>query len=214
MASQGPLNRWWFKQQPPGFLTCVGHSGRYQLVQHAVRDWCSVFVVSGHSSQRLLLPHPVLKHLGGHLHKVRLHLGPTEVWKSGLTQTKIQLREPPHTWWIFMCCACSDAHLGADLVHDVAKLVEVSLHLMVLEQRGPAFPRLGKVCHHGCHWKSPLPVWSCAARLKAEAGCMAVLSFPGGEKAQCCKCDKCWSKDESNETVDRQETHFQRLQYF
>lgn len=105
--------------------------------------------------------------------------------------------------------ACNDAHLGAELVHNVAKLVEVGLHLMVLEERGPAFPGLGKVCHHGCHWKSALPVCSLAARLQPEAGCMAVLSLPGGAEAQRCKCD---TNDEPKETVDGQEARRQRLQ--
>lgn len=59
-------------------LTCVGHPGGYQLVQHVLWDGSAVPVVAGHPPQGLLLPNPVLEDLRRHLHEVRLHLGSTE----------------------------------------------------------------------------------------------------------------------------------------
>lgn len=59
-------------------LTSVGYSGCDQFVEQVVWDRGAVLVVARHSSQGLLLPNPVLKHLRRHLHKVRLHQGSTE----------------------------------------------------------------------------------------------------------------------------------------
>lgn len=74
----------------------------------------------------------------------------------------------------------ADAYLGTELMHNMAKLMEIGLHLMVLEEGGPAFPGLGEVCHHSCHWKSALPIRSFAAGLEPKTGCMTIFSFPGG----------------------------------
>lgn len=77
------------------------------------------------------------------------------------------------------------AYLRTEFVHNMTKLVKISLHFMVLEKRGTTFSGLGKVSHHSCHWKSAFSIRSSAARLEPKAGCMAILSFPGG--GQGCK---------------------------
>lgn len=69
-------------------LTSVSNSGGNQFVEQLVWDGGTIFVVTGHSSQRLLFPNPVLKHLRRHLHKVCLHHCSAEFWKSGLTHTQ------------------------------------------------------------------------------------------------------------------------------
>lgn len=74
----------------------------------------------------------------------------------------------------------SVAYLRTELVHNVTKLVKISLHFMVLEERGPTFSGLGKVSHHSRHRKPAFPSGSSAAGLEPKAGCMAILSFPGG----------------------------------
>lgn len=74
------------------------------------------------------------------------------------------------------------AYLRAELVHHVTKLVEVSLHFMVLEERWHAFPGFGEVGHHSCHREPAFSIRSSGARLEPETGSMAVLSFSGGEK--------------------------------
>ena len=70
------------------------------------------------------------------------------------------------------------SYLGAEFMHDVAELVEVGLHLVVLQQGGPALPGLGEVGHHGGYGQPPLPVRSHAAGLQPEARRMPVLPFP------------------------------------
>lgn len=74
----------------------------------------------------------------------------------------------------------ADAYLRTELMHNMAKLMEIGLHLMVLEEGGPTFPGLGEVCHHSCHWKSALPIRSFAAGLESKTGCVTIFSFPGG----------------------------------
>lgn len=58
--------------------TSVGEARLDQFVQEVFRDALVSLVVFGHSLQRLLLPNPVLQHLGWSLHKVPFHVGPTE----------------------------------------------------------------------------------------------------------------------------------------
>lgn len=70
-------------------------------------------------------------------------------------------------------------HLGAELVHHVAKLMEVGLHLVMLQQRGRVGRGLGEVGHHGRDGDLAAPVLPQAAGLQAEAGRVPVLSFPG-----------------------------------
>lgn len=85
-------------------------------------------------------------------------------------------------------------YLRADFMHNMTKLMEISLYFMVLEERGPTFTGLGEVGHHSCNWKPAFSIRSSAARLESEAGCMAILSFPGGRQG--CKCDITWLKFE------------------
>lgn len=63
-------------------------------------------------------------------------------------------------------------------MHNVTKLMEISLDFMVLKERGPTFTGLGEVGHHGCNRKRPFSIRPPAARLEAEAGRMAILPFP------------------------------------
>lgn len=76
--------------------------------------------------------------------------------------------------------AAAAAYLGAELVHNVAKLVKEGLHLVVLEERGATFPGLGEVGHHSRHRQPALSVRASAAGPQPEAGSVAVLPFPGG----------------------------------
>lgn len=71
-------------------------------------------------------------------------------------------------------------YFRAQFMHNMTKLMEISLHFMVLEERGPTFTGLGEICHHSCNWKSAFPIRSTAARLEPKAGGMAILAFPGG----------------------------------
>ena len=71
-------------------------------------------------------------------------------------------------------------YLRADFMHHVTKLMEVSLHLVVLQQRGPTLPGFGEVRHHSSHRKPAFPIRPSAAGLQAEAGGVAELSLPGG----------------------------------
>ena len=64
-------------------------------------------------------------------------------------------------------------------MHDVTELVEVGLHLVVLQQGRPALPGLGEVGHHGGHGQPALPVGSHAAGLEPEARGVPVLPFSG-----------------------------------
>lgn len=70
-------------------------------------------------------------------------------------------------------------HLRAELVHHVPELVEVGLHLVVLQQGGGVWGRLGEVGHHGRDGDLAAPVVPQAAWLQAEAGRVPVLPFPG-----------------------------------
>jgi hypothetical protein len=72
-------------------------------------------------------------------------------------------------------------HLGAELVHDVTELVEVGLHLVVLQQGRGAWCGLREVRHHGRDGYLAAAILPQAARLQAEAGCVSILPFPGEE---------------------------------
>lgn len=169
-------------------LTSVGYSGCNQFVEQVVWDRGAVLVVAGHSPQRLLLPNPVLKHLRRHLHKVCLYQGSTEFWISGLIQTQTSSSSivPSFKYKETADGVFTVAYLRAELVHNMTKLMEISLHFMVLEERGPTFSGLGKVSHHGRHWKPAFSIRSSAARLETKAGCVAILSFSGGREGRKC----------------------------
>jgi hypothetical protein len=81
--------------------------------------------------ERLLLPDPVLQHLARRLDKITLH---------GRAEEARQLRA------------------RAEVVHHVAELVEVGLHLAMVEERGPLRRVLGKVAEHRRHRLLLLPV--------------------------------------------------------
>lgn len=74
------------------YLTGVCNSGSNEFVEQIIWDWASILVVARHSSERLLLPNPVLKHLRWYFNKVRFHQGSTEFGKSGLIQKWEKLR--------------------------------------------------------------------------------------------------------------------------
>lgn len=76
------------------------------------------------------------------------------------------------------------AHLSAQLVHDVTKLMEVRLHLVVLQQRRGVCCGLAEVGHHGSNRHLPRAVGQQAAGLQPEAGSMAILPLPVGDKGQ------------------------------
>lgn len=69
-------------------------------------------------------------------------------------------------------------YLSTELVHDMTKLVKISLHFMVLEERRTTFLGLGEVGHHGCHGKPSISIRSSAARLEPKASGVAILSLP------------------------------------
>lgn len=49
-------------------------------------------------------------------------------------------------------------HLGAELVHDMAELMEVRLHFIVLQQGRRVRGRLGEVGHHGRDGQLPATI--------------------------------------------------------
>lgn len=86
--------------------------------------------MSGQSGQDVLVPAPVLQHLGGQFYKVPFHRSAAEPGHRGFT---------------------------ADVVHDVAELMEEGLHLPELHQT--VFALLGgpgEVAHHGRHRQNGL----------------------------------------------------------
>lgn len=66
-------------------------------------------------------------------------------------------------------------HLSTELVHDMAKLVEVGLHLVVLQQGGGVGRGLAEIGHHGRHRHLAGPVRQQTAGLQAKAGRVAIL---------------------------------------
>lgn len=76
------------------------------------------------------------------------------------------------------------AHLSAQLVHDVTKLMEVCLHLIVLQQRRGICSGLAEVGHHGSDRHLPRAIGQQAAGLQPKAGSMAVLPLPVGDRGQ------------------------------
>lgn len=70
-------------------------------------------------------------------------------------------------------------------MHDVAKLVEVGLNLIVLQQGGSISCRFAEVGHHGCHGHLSSAIRQQTTRLQAKAGGMTVLPLSeGGRKEQ------------------------------
>lgn len=59
------------------------------------------------------------------------------------------------------------------------KLMEVGLHLIMLQQGGGIRGGLGEVGHHGRDGDLAAPVLSQTAWLQAKAGCVPILAFPG-----------------------------------
>mmetsp|Transcript_45296 Transcript_45296/g.145192 ORF Transcript_45296/g.145192 Transcript_45296/m.145192 type:complete len:348 (+) Transcript_45296:132-1175(+) len=108
-------------------------------------------VVSRHAVQCRGLPNPILEHLGGCLDEVPLHTGAGEHRKLGLR---------------------------AELVHDVAKLVEERLDVAVGQQTWLALGRLREVADSGGDRHLPLPS-ALASRLKAKACRVAILALAG-----------------------------------
>lgn len=68
--------------------TCIGLARLDELLQEVLRGLATRAIVLRHAYQGLLLPHPVLQHLGRRLHKVSLHVGPTEHSKLCLEQAQ------------------------------------------------------------------------------------------------------------------------------
>lgn len=62
-------------------------------------------------------------------------------------------------------------------MHDVAKLMEVRLHLVVLQERRGIRRRFAEVGHHCSHRHLARAVTQQTAWLQAEAGGVAVLPF-------------------------------------
>lgn len=75
-----------------------------------------------------------------------------------------------------------NSDLCTKLVHDMAKLVEVGLHLIVLHQGGSISCRFAEVGHHGCHSHLSSAIWQQTTRLQAKAGGMSIL--PLSEEGQ------------------------------
>ena len=100
-----------------GEASCVGILRSHQLVQHLLGQGGAILVVLRHQPQALFLPHPVLKHLAGRLHKVSLHICPKEARGVGFR---------------------------ADSMHHMPKFMEVGLHLFVVQQAGLFCSRLKK----------------------------------------------------------------------
>lgn len=139
-----------------------------------------------HSSKRLLFPDPVLQHLRRNFHKVGLHQSSTELGKSCLIHTNESSSASTahiYTQNKFNAARIKVSHLRAEFVHHMTKLVEKGLHFMVLEQRGPAFPWLCKVSHHGCYWKSAFSIRPSAAGQQPKASSVAIFPLPGEEKS-------------------------------
>lgn len=145
--------------------TGVSEAGLDEFVEQLVGDGVSGLVVFGHPLQRLLFPNPVLQHLRRSLHKVALHMSPAEHGVVRL-QTHIYWLVSSTNYSLSIYNACRSAgyppedhtDLSAELVHDVAKLVEVRLHLVVLQERRSIGCWLAEVGHHGRHWHLPRAV--------------------------------------------------------
>jgi hypothetical protein len=70
-------------------------------------------------------------------------------------------------------------------MHDVTKLMEVSSHFVVSQERGPACYGLREVDHQGSHRHHPTAIREKAAWLETKAGRMVVFSFPGRQTQNC-----------------------------
>jgi hypothetical protein len=100
-----------------------------QRLEHLIWELLSCLIVLGHPLHDGLVPHPVLKHLGGQFDEVSLYTRDRE--------TSI---------------VCLIAHV----VHDVAKLMEKCYNVIMAQQRWLLFRWLSKVGDHGHHWKIDL----------------------------------------------------------
>ncbi len=93
---------------------CV--AGLDERLHEVVRNRRLVEVVAGHAAQRLLLPAPVLQHLGRSLHEVSLNIGSAE----GITnKNTFQCAHAPRTWHLHfnsmfweLCCSCTISNKG------------------------------------------------------------------------------------------------------
>lgn len=75
-------------------------------------------------------------------------------------------------------------NLCTKLVHDMAKLMEVGLHLIVLQQGGSISCRFAEVGHHGCHRHLSCAIMQQTTRLQAKASCMPILPLSEGGKKE------------------------------
>lgn len=64
----------------------------------------------------------------------------------------------------------------------MAKLVEVGLHLIVLQQGGSISCRFAEVGHHGCYGHLPSAIRQQTARLQAKTGGMPILPLSEEER--------------------------------
>mmetsp|Transcript_50513 Transcript_50513/g.110502 ORF Transcript_50513/g.110502 Transcript_50513/m.110502 type:complete len:340 (+) Transcript_50513:480-1499(+) len=110
-------------------------------------------VVRGHTVQCVGFPHPILQHLTWGLDKVPLNGGAGKLAEFG-----------------------SSAHL----MHQMAKLMEVSLHIPMLQQRRFVRAWRWEIAHDGSH-RQLVPTRSprrLTAWLQAEASSMPILALP------------------------------------
>lgn len=160
-------------------LTCVGHSRCYEFIQQAVWDRAAIFVVAGHPPERLFLPNPVLQHLRRHLHKVCLHLRPTELCIARLE----------HAGW----------HRKAHLVPPVLLLIDLrfsfsvvsdiwTLDLYVWEYWRTREQSSCMICPNS--WKKVSTSWCCSKEGQLRVGFVkldtmaatGILRFPSGRR--------------------------------
>lgn len=72
-------------------------------------------------------------------------------------------------------------------MHDVAELMEVCLHLVMLQQRWSVSRRLAEVGNHGRNRHLSGAVGEKAAWLQAEAGGVSILSLPARDVRYRCR---------------------------
>eukprot|EP00160_Parvularia_atlantis_P000565 Unigene10457_Nuclearia_a/m.31970 Unigene10457_Nuclearia_a/g.31970 ORF Unigene10457_Nuclearia_a/g.31970 Unigene10457_Nuclearia_a/m.31970 type:complete len:466 (+) Unigene10457_Nuclearia_a:130-1527(+) len=128
----------------------AGEARALQGLEDLVWHGLPGLVVLAHTLERLALPDPVLEHLRRGLDKVALDARPRKVRHDGLR---------------------------ADLVHDVPKLVEQRLNLVVHEQRGLAVDAAREVGHARGHGRLALAAEAHAAGAQAEARRVPVLAL-------------------------------------
>lgn len=67
---------------------------------------------------------------------------------------------------------------GAELMHDMSKLMEEGLHLMVLQEGGPAACGFCEVGHHGSYRHPTFPIRPKTSWLEPKACSMTILTLP------------------------------------